>query len=100
MSDSTSLFQYHTCNGWVPVTDTRVRKILQKLNASLGLRSHYFTFHALRRSGATFAYRAHVPIQEIQCHGTWTSNCVCRYIQSNHESGESLADALYAVINV
>ena len=47
MSDSTSLFQYQTSNGWVPMTDTTVRKIFQRFNMSLGLRPHYFTFHVL-----------------------------------------------------
>ena len=97
ISESTSLFQYKTSNGWGPVTDTRVRKFLQKIRISLGLRPHYF--HVLRQSGATFAFEAHIPGHKIQCHRSWTSNCLWRYIQANHESGENLADALHDAIN-
>ena len=53
----------------------------------------------LRRLGATFAYNAHIPIQEINRHGTWSSDCVWQYIQSYHSSGEKLAYALPTSIN-
>ena len=91
MSPLTSLFQIQTSNGWVPLIDSRVRKSLSSLNVSLGLNPHHFTFHSLSHSGATFAFNAHVPIQDIKRHGTWLSECVWTYIQSDHTSGEKLA---------
>ena len=100
MSPSSSLFQIHTKNGWVTLIDSRVRKVLSKINISLGLHPNHFTFHSLRRSGATFAFNAHVPIQEIKRQGTWTSQCVWRYIQADQASGEKLASSLADVINV
>ena len=94
MSGNTPLFQIQTLQGWQPLTDARVRKSLKQINIHLGLRPNFHTFHDFRRSGATFAYQSHIPIQEIKRHGTWTSDCVWGYIQSNHSSGETLADAL------
>ena len=99
MSASTSLLQIHTPLGSNPLIDSRVRKALKTINAHLGLSPSFFTFHDFRRSGATFAYNCHVPIQQIKRHGTWSSDCVWGYIQSNHTSGEYLADALASSIH-
>ena len=99
MTATHSAFQIHTSTGWQPLTDSRVRKALKSVNMTLGLDPAFFTYHSFRRSGATFAYNAHVPIQQIKRHGTWSSECVWRYIQSDHVSGEALAFALADVIN-
>ena len=100
MSAVTSLFQIHGNTSWQPLTDSKVRKCLKTINVSLGLNPHFFAFHSFRRSGATFAYNSHVPIQQIKRHGTWSSECVWRYIQADHSAGESLASSLAAAINV
>ena len=63
---------------------------------ALGLNPSHFTFHSFRRSGATLAFNFHVPIQR---HGTWTSDCVYRYIQADQSSGEQLACALANAID-
>ena len=76
MSADRSAFQFKTHLGWQPLTDTKVRKCLTSINMAMGLNPHYYTFHSFRRSGATFAYNAHVPIQHIKRHGTWSSDCV------------------------
>ena len=80
ISSSTSLFQIKTGQGWIPLTDSRVRKTLQSMNVVLGLSPAFHTFHDFRRSGATFTHASHVPIQDKKCHGTWSSDCVWRYI--------------------
>ena len=100
MSASTSVFQVQGKSGWQPLTDTKVRKCLKAINVSLGLNPHFFTIHSFRRSGATFAYNSHVPIQQIKLHGTWSSECVWRYIQADHSAGETLALSLAAAITV
>ena len=74
------LFQCYTNHGWQVLTDARVRKMLSHINVKMQLPKNYYAF---RRSGATLAYRAHVPIQGIKDHGTWTSECVWRYIVIN-----------------
>ena len=99
MSPHTSLFQLQTTLGSNPLTDSRVRKTLKILNSILGLHPSFFTFHDFRRSGATFAYNSHIPIQQIKRHGTWSSDCVWQYIHSDHASGENIAVALASTIN-
>ena len=94
MSGLSPLFQIQNSQGLHPLTDLRVRKTLKHVNIHLGLRPNFFTFYDFRRSGAIFAYHSHIPIQEIKRHGTWSSDCVWGYIQSDHSSGETLADAL------
>ena len=88
--DDAPLFQIQTKKGWVVLTDTRIRKTLLSLNQKMGFHRHYFTFHTFRRSGATLAFNSHVPIQQIQHHGSWMSECVWRYIQQDQKLGEIL----------
>ena len=99
MSSNSSLFQVNSSHGLITLTDSRVRKTLKNINQALGLNPSFHTFHDFRRSGATFAYNSHIPIQHIKRHGTWSSDCVWRYIQSDHTSGESLAVTLASTIN-
>ena len=103
MLAQTSLFQTLILLGSNPATDSRVRKTLKAINLksgpNLGLRLGYLTFYDFRRSGATFAFNAHVPIQEIKRHGTWSSESVWAYIWVDYTSGEALANALASLIN-
>ena len=59
---------------------------MQKLNMSQA----GITFHSFR-SGATFAFNANVPMQNIKSHGTWTSNAVWRYMTQDHNTSEQVA---------
>ena len=93
------LFQWQGLAGWGPLIDSKVRKTLKRINMALGCPSH-FTFYSFRRSVATLAFNSHVPIQSIKRHGTWTSDCVYRYIQADQSSGEQLACALVNAIDV
>ena len=86
------LFQIPTCNGWVPLTDSRVRKHLAEINMAMNLPKNYYTFHAFRRSGASLAYHSNASIQQIKDHGTWTTECVWRYINMSAQSGREVAD--------
>ena len=60
--------------------------LLKKLNQNSKI-----TFHSLRRSGATLAFNSKVSIQDIQSHGTWTSDCVWSYITQDHEASDRVA---------
>ena len=51
------------------------------LCSRLHLPPHKYTFHSLRRGGATLAYQAGVPLPLIKTHGTWSSDAVYSYIQ-------------------
>ena len=92
------LFQIKVNQTWVPLTDTKVRRhfslILSKLNLGPG-----YTFHTFRRSGATFAFNNNVSLQNIQKHGTWTSDCVWRYITDTVNAGEQVADMFKEKLN-
>ena len=61
---------------WVPLTDTKTRPNLQQTLLRLGLHNSSISLHTFRRSGATLAFNSNVSIQNIQSHGTWTSDCV------------------------
>ena len=86
------LFQYKVADSWVPLTDARVRRHLNLTLDRLGLADAGFTFHSFRRSGATFAFNNDVALQNIQRHGTWTSDCVWRYITDSVDCGEQVAN--------
>ena len=92
------LFQIKTVNGWLVITDSRIRKVLAKLNTKLGYPSSHFTFHTFRRSGATLAFNSHVPIQKIKHHGSWTSDCVWRYIQQDPQYSQDIASVFASVV--
>ena len=92
------LFQVQSDQRWLVLTDSKVRKCLSRLNVSMGLPPHHFTFHSFRRSGATLAYNAHIPIQHIKRHGSWTLDCVWTYIQQDQSYGEGIAEAFSHVL--
>ena len=94
-----SLFQYKNMHQFVPMTDLHVRKTIKAFNVKFGVYPHFHTFHGLTLSGITFAKNFFIPIQEIKCHGTWSSICVWTYIQWDHTSFESLAAAFAKVVN-
>ena len=68
---------------WLPLTDSIVRKHLYRVIKALGWEHHKYTFHTFRRSGASWAHNHNVPIPAIKDQGTWSSDCVYRYISSD-----------------
>ena len=86
------LFQFKNARNWVPLTDSRVRNHFSQVLKRLGLADSGLTLHTFRRSGATFAFNNNVALQNIQRHGTWTSDCVWRYITDSTDAGEQVAD--------
>ena len=92
------LFQFCTNGSWTVLTETRIRKILSKINNNLGFPKNYYTFHSFRRSGATLAYNSQVPVPYIKDHGSWTSDCVWDYIQKDHTNGENIASTFAKLI--
>ena len=92
------LFQIKCYQKWVPLTDTRLRKTFSKILNKLHLSQSNITFHSLRRSGATLAFNSSVPIQDIQSHGTWMSECVWSYITQDHHASEKVALAFQQLL--
>ena len=85
------LFQVKVNQTWVPLTDSKVRRHLSLLLTKLKLENAGYTFHTFRCSGATFAFNDNVSLQNIQKHGTWTLDCVWRYITDTTDAGEQVA---------
>ena len=86
------LFQFKVFGTWVPLTDNRVRCHFTLILAKLDLAYSGFTSHTFQRSGSTFAFNNDVTLQNIQRHGTWTSDCVWRYITDSVDAGEQVAN--------
>ena len=93
-SKNQPLFQYRYAAGWNPLIDSKIRKTLSLINVKLHFPPHFFTFHAFRRSGASLAFNANVPLQDIKVQGTWTSDCVWRYIQED-KTTQSLVSSTF-----
>ena len=94
------LFHIYSHRGWQVVLDSRIRKVLTKLNVKMGYAPHHFTFHTLRRSGSTLAYNSHMPIQKIKYHDSWTLDCVWRYIEQDSAYSQDIAMSFARLINV
>ena len=90
LTDDHPLFIFYKQGRPVTLTDSMARKHLKHISCLLGLPKHY-TFHDFRRGGATWAFRHGVPLQDIQAQGTWSSQCVWRYIQLPPSATSSVA---------
>ena len=84
-SQNSPLFQYKNSGVWIPMTHSQVRAHFKILLKKLNMHQSSLTFHAFQRSGATFAFNANVDLQAIHSHGTWTSECVWRYINASDQ---------------
>ena len=84
------LFQMFSAGRSSVLIDSRIRKVLSKLNVKLGFPSNKYTFYTFRRSGATLAYNSNASLQSIKKHGSWSSDCVWTYIQIMSLRGRKL----------
>ena len=89
--DNLPLFQFHNGTHWIPLTDSRIRKNFKSILQKMELQSSNLTMHSFRRSGATYAFNNNTPLQSIQQHGIWSSDCVWRYICDSAETGLQVA---------
>ena len=89
-SNNSPLFQYKAPTKWLPLTDNQVRHHFKSLLSKLNLQNSNLTFDAFCRSGASFAFNLNVPLQDIQSHGTWTSECVWRYKTLDHNASDQV----------
>ena len=85
---------------WLPLTDTKARRNFSQILSRLGLQESSMSLHTFRRSGATLAFNSNVSIQNIQSHGTWTSDCVWRYIIQDHDASQQVADVFQSLLSV
>ena len=80
-------------NSGVPVIQSNIRNALKIISNILDLPSGFLTFHAFRRSGATFAFNHSVSLQNIQSHGGWKSQAVWSYLTQTHKGTVRVASA-------
>ena len=92
------LLQFKNKESWSPLTDTQVRRHLRNILQLLNKPKNLVTFHSFRRSGATFAFNHNVPLQDIQRHGTWTSDCVWRYVTDSSDAGCRVAQTFASLL--
>ena len=92
-TENSPLFLKNECAQWVPLTNTKVRQNCTQILTRLGLQHSGISLHTFRHSSVTLAFNLNVSIQNIQSHGTWTSDCIWRYIIQNHNASQQAADS-------
>ena len=83
----------------MPLTDSRGRKHLKGISAALGLQKSltFFTLpYDFGRAAASWAVHHGVSLQNIQAQGTWSLQCVWRYIHLPLSSSSRVAAAFRA----
>ena len=92
-ASNSPLFQYKSNSQWQPLTDSHfaLRRHFALILKKLNLQHSNITFHAFRRSGATYTFNPNVQLQHIQSHGTWTSECFWKYITTDHDATNQVA---------
>lgn len=73
---------------------TKLRALLSKL----GLDSSKFSSHSFRRGGATLAFRAGVPADQIQVHGDWSSDAYRKYLTFSLDDKFAVTERMNTVI--
>ena len=49
-------------------------------------------------TASSYAFNHNVSLQQIQKHGTWTSDCVCRYVSDSIDAGSQVAATFAALL--
>ena len=80
------------------LTAFKVCSILAQTVRSMGLYPQEFGFHAFRRSGASFAFNANVPLEYIKVHGHWKSNAVWTYLKNAPKVAAVVADTFQNLV--
>ena len=84
--------------GWQLLTDSRVIKTLSRINVTFDFSTNCYTFHTFRHSGATLAYKACVPVNDIKEHGTWTLECFFKRIKSDQYKSDVVANVFKNIL--
>ena len=92
------LFQISKAGVLSPLTGSRARKHLKHNSAVLVLQKP-LTFHDFRRAGASWAFQHGVSVQDIQAQGTWSSQCVWRYMHLPFTGSSRVAAAFRAQLS-
>ncbi len=80
------------------LTSPLLNKYLSILITELGMEPSDFSFHSLRRGGATTAYHGGVRVNEVKRHGVWASDSFWKYITDPVIDQSPVAQALKAAV--
>lgn len=75
----------------LPLIQSTIRHALNLVLCKLNIPKGYITFHSFRRSGATFAFNKHVPLEDIKVHGGWRSSAVWAYLKQASTTSNRVA---------
>ena len=90
-SKNAPLFQYKSKMQWQPLKDNQVKRHFAIILKKLNLQNSNPTFYSFQHSGATYTFNSNVHLQHIQSHGTWTSECVWKYITIDQDAIDQVA---------
>jgi integrase len=79
------LFSYYSQGNLQLFSRAKLQNMLNIASKKLNLQ-HNVNFHALRRSAASLAFQAGVPLEQIQAHGCWSSDAIWSYIDASAKS--------------
>ena len=94
------LFAVPQGQGFIVLTQSKVRKTLSNILSSIGIDPSTHPFHTFRRSGASLAFHSDVSLQAIQHQGTWTSDAVWNYIISNPQHQSSVSTTFQNLLHL
>jgi hypothetical protein len=80
------------------LTSVLLNKLLRRVLRHLGMEQSLYSFHSLRRGGATTACHAGVKISEVKRHGTWASDSFWTYLTSASVEQSPVAHALSSAV--
>ena len=69
----------------------QVRRVLKETVSTLGWYPEGLGFHALRRSGACWAFDKGIGLDQIKSHGGWKSDAIWRYLISTPKASGKVA---------
>ena len=81
------------------LTQSALRCRLATLLRMMNLPLVGFGFHTFRRSGASIAYDANVPLSAIKMHGAWQSDAVWAYISADTSQTLKIPLAIQTLAN-
>ena len=84
-------------NKRIPLCLDKLNQAFKVLITSAGYSHKQFSFHSLRRGGATTSYHAGIDFSHIKQHGAWNSDAFWQYISAD-VTHSPVATALGAVV--
>jgi site-specific recombinase XerD len=79
------LYSFYSGNKLKIFSRAKLQNMLNIASKKLHFENN-FTFHALRRSAASLAFKAGIPLEQIQAHGCWSSEAIWSYIDASAKS--------------